>query len=119
MVKYLPCGNDDTTIKVKWRENEKEQANPKGGDVMFGEFVKERRIARDVSLRKFCQTINWDALFKLPLTDSHKTGLVWAHCIWKNEIPSGTNPFMLASSMDAEMKKAILEAVKFCWSSQA
>jgi len=28
---------------------------------MFGAFVKERRIARDVSLRKFCQTINWDA----------------------------------------------------------
>jgi transcriptional regulator with XRE-family HTH domain len=61
VVKYIPRGNDDTTIKVKWRENEKEQANPKGGDVMFGEFVKGRRIARDVSLRKFCQTINWDA----------------------------------------------------------
>ncbi len=28
---------------------------------MFGEFVKERRIARDVTLRKFCQAIDWDA----------------------------------------------------------
>lgn len=28
---------------------------------MFGEFVKERRIARDISLRKFCQSIDYDA----------------------------------------------------------
>ena len=28
---------------------------------MFGEFVKERRIARDITLRKFCQAIEWDA----------------------------------------------------------
>ena len=28
---------------------------------MFGEFVKERRIARDITLRRFCQSIDWDA----------------------------------------------------------
>jgi len=28
---------------------------------MFGEFVKERRIARDITLRKFCQALDWDA----------------------------------------------------------
>ena len=28
---------------------------------MFGEFVKERRIARDITLRKFCQTLDVDA----------------------------------------------------------
>ena len=28
---------------------------------MFGEFVKERRVARDITLRKFCQAIDWDA----------------------------------------------------------
>ena len=28
---------------------------------MFGEFVKGRRIARDISLRKFCQLIEMDA----------------------------------------------------------
>jgi transcriptional regulator with XRE-family HTH domain len=28
---------------------------------MFGEFVKEKRIARGISLRKFCQLIEYDA----------------------------------------------------------
>jgi transcriptional regulator with XRE-family HTH domain len=28
---------------------------------MFGEFIKNRRIARDISLRKFCQIIDCDA----------------------------------------------------------
>lgn len=28
---------------------------------MFGEFVREKRIAKDISLRKFCQQIGWDA----------------------------------------------------------
>ncbi len=28
---------------------------------MFGEFVKQRRIARNITLRKFCQAIEWDA----------------------------------------------------------
>jgi transcriptional regulator with XRE-family HTH domain len=28
---------------------------------MFGEFVKERRIARNISLRKFCQLLEFDA----------------------------------------------------------
>ncbi|HLA26274.1 MAG TPA: helix-turn-helix transcriptional regulator [Syntrophales bacterium] len=28
---------------------------------MFGEFVKGRRITRDITLRKFCQAIDWDA----------------------------------------------------------
>ncbi len=28
---------------------------------MFGEFIKERRISRDISLRKFCQLLEMDA----------------------------------------------------------
>ncbi len=28
---------------------------------MFGEFIKERRLARDISLRKFCQLLSLDA----------------------------------------------------------
>ncbi|MBW2595179.1 MAG: helix-turn-helix domain-containing protein [Deltaproteobacteria bacterium] len=28
---------------------------------MFGEFIKERRIARGITLRKFCQKLDWDA----------------------------------------------------------
>ena len=63
------------------------------------------------------QTVNWKALFKLPLTDSHKAALTWAHCIWRNEIPEGCNPFAMASSMEPELRKVILEALKFRWSS--
>ena len=28
---------------------------------MFGEFIKDKRIARDISLRRFCQSIDYDA----------------------------------------------------------
>ncbi len=28
---------------------------------MFGEFIKERRISKDISLRKFCQLLEMDA----------------------------------------------------------
>jgi len=28
---------------------------------MFGEFIKNRRIARDISLRQFCKNIDYDA----------------------------------------------------------
>jgi transcriptional regulator with XRE-family HTH domain len=37
------------------------EENRKGGGTMFGEFVKERRIARDITLRKFCQALDLDA----------------------------------------------------------
>jgi transcriptional regulator with XRE-family HTH domain len=33
----------------------------KGGIVMFGEFIKERRIAKGISLREFCKRIEIDA----------------------------------------------------------
>jgi len=33
----------------------------KGGVVMFGEFIKERRIAKGISLREFCKRIEIDA----------------------------------------------------------
>jgi transcriptional regulator with XRE-family HTH domain len=39
----------------------KEVRKEREGMAMFGEFVKERRIAKDISLRKLCQTIEWDA----------------------------------------------------------
>ncbi len=62
------------------------------------------------------QTVDWPALFKLPLTDSHKAAVTWAHCIWKNEMPAGGNPFVMASAMEPSLKKVILEALKFRWS---
>jgi hypothetical protein len=61
------------------------------------------------------QTVKWDALFKLPLTESHKAAITWAYCIWKNEIPQGCNPFLMSSLMSPELKKVILEALKFRW----
>jgi transcriptional regulator with XRE-family HTH domain len=44
---------DETNLQRRRKE--------KGGGAMFGEFVKERRIARDITLRKFCQALDWDA----------------------------------------------------------
>ena len=59
------------------------------------------------------QTVNWTALFRLPLSEPHKAALTWAHCIWKNEIPNGCNPFEMAASMGPDLQKVILEALKF------
>lgn len=65
------------------------------------------------------QTIQWDALFKLPVNESHKAAITWAYCILSNELPSeGQNPFKMAASMDANMKKVILEALKFRWTTK-
>ena len=83
--------------------------------IMSADFYLQQCTRQYISIQD--QTIDWDALFKLPLSDPHKAALTWAHCIWKNEIPSGGNPFVIAHSMDAELKKVILEALKFRWSS--
>jgi transcriptional regulator with XRE-family HTH domain len=45
----------------KGERNVQRREDKKGGREMFGEFVKERRIARDITLRKFCQALDWDA----------------------------------------------------------
>lgn len=42
-------------------ETEKKRRERKEEVSMFGEFVREKRIAKDISLRKFCQQIGWDA----------------------------------------------------------
>lgn len=82
--------------------------------IVSADFYLQQSTKQYISVED--QTINWAALFRLPLNDSHKAALTWAYCIWKNEIPSGSNPFVMASSMEPEMKKVILEALKFRWS---
>jgi hypothetical protein len=42
----------------KGERNVQRREDKKGGREMFGEFVKERRIARDITLRKFCQALD-------------------------------------------------------------
>ena len=83
--------------------------------IVSADFYLQQSAMKFISIED--QTIKWDALFRLPLNESHKAALTWAYCIWKNEIPSGGNPFVMASSMDSELKKVILEALKFRWSS--
>ena len=83
--------------------------------IVSADFYLQQSTKQYISIED--QTVNWDALFKLPITESHKTAIIWAHCIWKNEIPKGCNPFVMASSMEPELKKVILEALKFRWSS--
>ena len=82
--------------------------------IVSADFYLQQSTKQYINIEN--QTVNWDALFKLPLTESHKAVLTWAYCIWKNEIPSGCNPFLMATSMEPELKKVILEALKFRWS---
>lgn len=82
--------------------------------IVSADFYLQQSTRQYISIED--QTVKWDALFRLPLNESHKAALTWAYCIWKNEIPSGNNPFVMASNMDSEMKKVILEALKFSWS---
>jgi hypothetical protein len=82
--------------------------------IVSADFYLQQSTRQYISIED--QTINWDALFRLPLNESHKAALTWAYCIWKNEIPIGSNPFVMASLMEPEMKKVILEALKFSWS---
>jgi transcriptional regulator with XRE-family HTH domain len=53
VVLILPHGNRFTTVPTK--------KSIEGGMVMFGEFIKEKRIAKSVSLREFCKRIEMDA----------------------------------------------------------
>ncbi len=85
--------------------------------IVSADFYLQQSTRQFISIEE--QTIKWDVLFKLPLNDSHKAALTWSYCIWKNEIPNGCNPFEMASSMEPEMKKVILEALKFRWSSKS
>ena len=64
------------------------------------------------------QIIRWPVLFKLPLTESHQSAINWAFCIWRNEIPTGFNPFSKAFAMDQNLQKTILEALKFRWNNK-
>jgi len=83
--------------------------------IVSADFYLQQSTMKFISIED--QTVKWDALFRLPLNESHRAAITWAYCIWKNEIPGGNNPFLMASKMDPEMKKVILEALKFRWSS--
>jgi transcriptional regulator with XRE-family HTH domain len=56
VVLTLPHGNLFTTPSRKI-----DNKNWKGGIVMFGEFIKERRIEKSISLREFCKRVEIDA----------------------------------------------------------
>ena len=50
MVIYIPHGNKITTF-----------IDAKGGMVMFGDFIKEKRINKEITLREFCRQLELDA----------------------------------------------------------
>ena len=81
--------------------------------IVSADFYLQQSTKQHVNLEK--QTINWKALFDLPLTDSHMAALVWAHCICKREIPAGRNPFALVTEMESEMKRTVIETLHFNW----
>jgi transcriptional regulator with XRE-family HTH domain len=54
VVVHLPCGINFTTHSI-------DEDNPKGGKVMFGNFIKERRVIKGISLREFSKHMDVDA----------------------------------------------------------
>src|SRR4030043_920411 len=59
MLTFLMCGINITTWLLIYHSARKTKW--KGGMVMFGEFIKERRITKGISLREFCKRIEIDA----------------------------------------------------------
>ena len=81
--------------------------------IMSADFYLQESTRQHINVAD--KAINWSALFKLPLSEAHKAALIWAYCIWNEEIPSGMNPFAVATAMGPELQRAILEALKFRW----
>ena len=63
----------------------------------------------------FKATIDWDKIFDLPLSQSHRICCQWAYCIWKNAYPVDANPFPLIFQAEIAHRKAILRALKMHW----
>jgi len=81
--------------------------------IVSADFYLQQSTKQYIDLKD--QTVQWEQLFRLPLTDGHRAAIGWAYSIW-NQAPHPTcNPFETASSMDSELKKAVLRALALRW----
>ena len=61
LLTFSLCGNIFTMWLLYYHNNIFIDIYYRGGDGMFGEFIKKLRIEKEISLRKFCRDLNIDA----------------------------------------------------------
>lgn len=61
------------------------------------------------------ESINWKRINALSLHSGHRAIRDWAYSLWRDEIPDGQNPFESALNADAEVLRAILQALAIRW----
>lgn len=81
--------------------------------IVSADFYLQQSTKQFIDVKN--ESVQWEQLFRLPLTDGHKTAISWAYSIWKNQLHPTCNPFETASSMDSELKKAVLRALSLGW----
>jgi hypothetical protein len=60
-------------------------------------------------------TVDWERLYGLDLSSSHKCAAHWAYICWRDEIPHGALPFDSILNCDADLKRAIAKALAVRW----
>ncbi len=61
------------------------------------------------------ETIEWDEIFKLPLSSGHKGACVWAYSCWTDGQRPRVSYFENALNMDENLQTAILKALSLRW----
>ena len=61
------------------------------------------------------EAIEWDEIFRLPLSSGHRGACQWAFSLWTDNIRENANPFEAALSMDSNLQSGILKALKLRW----
>jgi hypothetical protein len=59
--------------------------------------------------------IDWKRVFDNDYGSGHFAAVVWAYCLWSNELTK-TNPFDIGFSMDAGLRRRVLRALAIVWS---
>ena len=61
------------------------------------------------------EVIEWDQIFsKIAFADGHRAACFWAYSIHTNKVRSDLL-FELSEQMDAELRSAVLRALRICW----
>jgi hypothetical protein len=70
-------------------------------------------IGKEVNLSN--ESIDWESIFSTQLSSGLRAACEWAFAVWRDEIQANCNLFDASLSMDAELKAAILRALRLRW----
>lgn len=62
------------------------------------------------------QQVDWSAICRQHYGSGHSAAVAWAYCLWRDTRPHDVNPFDMAFSMDAGLRRAVLRAIAIRWS---